>query len=307
MPRSPTGYALPPSLKCRLKELSRTDWRVPALIALTDHLLVIVLAVCGHAVWASFTSPLAVLVTAVIYVGQARCLRGLENLVHDGSHYNWVRSRRWLNDLLTNLLTAWPVFASVGQYRIGHLRHHVEFGRSADPDFVRYQQLDVNGLDRSSLPRFARGLGRRLAAYIRGWWQAVGTRPWVLLSGLSWHAAVLVTASSIFDPAEVAWTWLVFWVLPFLAVLPVLRFVAETGKHDYGQPTVFDATISNLGLIHRLVFHPHGDGHHLLHHLFAAVPQYRLPQLHRLLVQTDLGRYRESRTRTCVLQEPRQR
>jgi fatty acid desaturase len=304
MSRRSLGYALPPSLKGHMKEFTQTNWRIPVLLALTDHAFVVVLAICGYLAWTLLATPLALVSMVLIYTGQARALRGLENLVHDGSHYNWVRSRRWLNDVLTNLLTAWPVFASVSRYRIGHLQHHVRFGSLADPDFVRYQQLDVNGLDRSCLPRFALCLGSRLTVYVRGWWQAAGTHPGVILSGLGWHAAVLLTASNVFNPLEVAWTWLVFWAAPFFIVLPVLRFVAETGKHDYRQPTVFDATISNLGLIHRLIFHPHGDGHHLLHHLFAAVPQYRLPQLHQLLVQNDMGRYRESRTRTRVLQRP---
>lgn len=78
----------------------------------------------------------------------------------------------------------------------------------------------------------------RMTAYVRGWWQSVGTHPGVILCGIGWHAAVLTAASSAFAPGQAVWMWPVFWAVPFFTVLPVLRFVAETGKHDYGQPTV---------------------------------------------------------------------
>ena len=308
MSNSPMGYALPTSVKVRLKELSRTDWRVPVLIALLDHILIILLGVCGYAAWARLSIPTALLVTTVIYVVQARCFRGLENLVHDGSHYNWIRSRRSANDILTNVMAAWPVFVSVREYRASHMRHHNDFGGPTDPDSIRYWQLAVNGLDRGSLLSFVVGIGWRMRGYVSSWWRAAGTNPCVVLRGMGWHLAATSAASCAFPVRQVAWIWVAFWVLPFLTVLPFLRFVAETGKHDYNKSTVFDATISNIGIVHRLLFHPHGDGYHVLHHLFAAVPQYRLSRLHRLLVQADSERYgRDAHARTRVLQQPGQR
>lgn len=114
--RLPTGYVLPPSTKKQIKDLTRTNWLMPVLLALGDHALILALAIIGYLVWDALPWPLAAITTAMIYIAQARGLRGLENLVHDGSHFNWGRKPNWTNDFLTNLLAAWPVFSSVAVY-----------------------------------------------------------------------------------------------------------------------------------------------------------------------------------------------
>lgn len=185
------------------------------------------------------------------------------------------------------------------------MRHHNEFGSDADPDHVRYQQLSVSTLDRSRLMAFSFGLAARMGAYIAGWWVATGTNLRICVCGLAWHLGVVALVMCFFPTAAVLWTWFFFFVVPFLAVLPLVRFIAETGKHNYAESTVYTATISNIGPIHRLIFHPHGDGFHLLHHLYPSVPQFKLPWLHELLLASDQEQYgRTSLTRTHVLQTP---
>lgn len=302
--RLPTGYVPRPRDKRTIREMSRTNALIPVLLALGDHLAIVVLGICGFAAWTHLPSWLAVLVTGMVYVGQARSFRGLENLVHDGSHYNWARSRRNLNDRLTNLLAAWPVFSSVEEYRVGHLRHHTGFGGSRDPDYARYRELAVESLKRDRWTSFIAGVASRLGCYAAGWWLATGMKPHVLLRGLAWHLTAVCLASYVLPYERAVAGWLVFWAVPFALVLPVLRFVAEVAKHDYEQGTVFESTISNIGPLHRALIHPHGDGFHLLHHLYPAVPQYRLARLHRLLLREDPLGYGPARIRTRVLENP---
>ena len=85
-------------------------------------------------------------------------------------------------------------------------------------------------------------------------------------------------------PADVIWTWVFFFLIPFVGVLPFIRFVAETGKHNYTESTIYAATISNIGFIHRWSFHPHGDGFHVLHHLYPSVPQFKLASRNRFFL-----------------------
>ena len=48
-----------------------------------------------------------------------------------------------------------------------------------------------------------------------------------------------------------------------------------------GATSVAEATTSNIGLLDRLLIHPHGDGYHVAHHLWPRIPHHQLPAFHR--------------------------
>ena len=284
----PVGYVTPPSIKMRLKQYARPKFLVPISLAAGNLLSLGTLAVIDSLVCYALPTVLALPILVPAFVVQARALRGLENLTHDASHWNWSRRKR-LNDFLANLLAAWATFSTVGRYRVAHMRHHHEFGTEHDPDMRRYRQLDIAGLRRGRATAYIGGVVVRLGTYMAGWWQAIGTDPYALLSGCLWHTTFLLGLSIFVPPSALLIGWVLGFGIPFFVVLPPLRFIAEAGKHDYeGTDSVFDATISNLGWVHRWVLHPHGDGYHLLHHLHPCVPVYRLSSLHRdLMAEND--------------------
>ncbi|HET7774488.1 MAG TPA: fatty acid desaturase, partial [Burkholderiaceae bacterium] len=89
--------------------------------------------------------------------------------------------------------------------------------------------------------------------------------------------------------------YLLLWVLPLLTVLqPILRLraICELGAvTDLSSPLTAARTneLRGLsGLLARAVFFPLHVNYHLEHHLYPAVPHYRLPALHALLVQRGL-------------------
>ena len=92
-------------------------------------------------------------------------------------------------------------------------------------------------------------------------------------------------------------------IWPFIAPAP---FVGESGEHAYrGTTTVFEATVSSLGLAQRLMFHPHGDGYHTVHHMWPGVPHFRIGRLHRVLIERDPEFAARLRFRTRVLEDVR--
>lgn len=257
--------------------------------------------------YARLPLPLALLAHAAALVVIARCQRGLECLGHEASHYNWSRSRRRLNDLLGDLLAALPLGARIADYRESHLRHHGRFGTAEDPDRQRYLLLDLEALDRSSLPALARGIAARLLPYHASWWRAIGS-DWRTAAGtLAWHllAAAALTLALGLRAGLFLWAT---WLLAFAAVLPAVRLLGEADEHVYtGTRTVFDATVTNLGRWHRLLLHPHNDGYHTVHHLWPGVPHHQLARLHRALLRLDPDGYgRRLRQRRRVLQQPTQ-
>ncbi|RRS01226.1 fatty acid desaturase [Glycomyces terrestris] len=299
------GYSTPAALREDIKAAHRTrPWRTAAA-AVADQAAMI--AACAAAGWLLTVQPFAGLVAAVLAaVLTGRQLRALENLVHEGSHFNWSRKHRLLNDVLATALAALPTGARLAGYRESHLRHHGAFGTDEDPDRQRYRELDLEALDRSSAAAFALGLLRRLPAYQRTWWRdSLQTAPALALVPVAWGlAAAAAPAWAAAGPRAAAASAAV-WLAGYALALPVLRFIAEASEHVYtGSDTVFDATVSNLGTLQRALIHPHNDGYHTVHHLWPGVPHHRLAWLHRRLMAADPEYATRLRRRSGVLATP---
>ena len=85
--------------------------------------------------------------------------------------------------------------------------------------------------------------------------------------------------------------YLVLWILPLVTVVQAilrLRAIAEHGATtDFSSPL----TAARTNLVPALLgwlFFPHNVNHHIEHHLYASVPQYNLPALHRELKERGL-------------------
>ena len=72
--------------------------------------------------------PVALLAVVLVGAGQHQ----LSGLAHEGSHYILFRNRL-LNDLASDLLCMFPLFASIYHYRLQHLAHH-QFVNDPDRD-----------------------------------------------------------------------------------------------------------------------------------------------------------------------------
>lgn len=282
------GYTLPSNLRPHIAEAHRTRlWRTTAT-ALADH------AVCLAAVLATAWSVTripwyAAMVALVLCAGVVgRQLRALECLVHEASHYNWSRRRRLLNDVLAMVLVSAPTGAPIGEYRTAHLLHHGRFGTSDDPDRVRYVELGVEELRRARLGTFARDLVRRLPRYQIGWLRSLRTSPFGVVVPLCWPLLTVGPAVYLALDGPGAVVAVGAWLAGYLLALPVIRLVAESEEHVYsGATTVFDATFTNIGRWQAVMFHPHNDGYHTVHHLWPGIPHHALRRVHDLLVRED--------------------
>lgn len=306
------GYRNPPHLRDFIASAHGTKVATSTATALIDQISVVGILIATSAIATAagtnlFGFAVTFLAFSVAVAIVARQLRGLENLVHEASHYNWSRKRRRLNDFLGCALAAIPVGAKLSDYRESHLRHHGRFGTAYDPDRIRYIELDIEDIGRSSLLQFSMGTLRRFHTYQLGWLRSVHGSSAASLAPVAWFmVCVFIPSWWWFGPgAGVVAT--AEWLVALLVALPLLRFVAEGSEHVYtGTDTVFDATVTNLGLLQRLVFHPHNDGYHTVHHLWPGIPHHRLRRVHRHLLQHDPSGYaHQLRHRTRVLQDSR--
>lgn len=304
------GYRTNERTKAVVKEASKSDVLMSLLTLAGDHLAMVVIAVLGCWIWMTLPSYASMPLIAIGMILVTRFQRGLECMVHEGSHYNFVRGKgkpgKVLNDAITNLLSAFPTFVTVGSFRASHWLHHEHFGDEDDPDLIRYNRLRIECMDRANRGDFIAGMIARLLPYVAGWWMALGFSPLTIAAGLAWHGLVwILPLGIIFGVGAALAIWSVFWFIPFVFVLPWTRFLAESGKHQYlKNGTVFTATVSNIGPIHTWFLHPHGDGFHLLHHLFPCIPHHQMANAHTLLVAYDDDYRARHKHRTVIFQNP---
>src|SRR5262249_138347 len=85
--------------------------------------------------------------------------------------------------------------------------------------------------------------------------------------------------------------YLILWILPLVTVVQAILRLRASAEH--GATTDFSSplTAARTNLVPRwlgwLMF-PHNVNYHIEHHLYASVPQYNLPVLHRALAERGL-------------------
>jgi fatty acid desaturase len=246
---SPAKSLSDPALKVALQDLRRTDnitnwW----YIATTYLYLVLVL---GGAVWFFenreslelpwvLNVPVALVAIVLVGAGQHR----LSGLSHEGSHYILFRNR-YLNDLASDLLTMFPMFASIYHYRLQHLAHH-QFVNDPDRD-PDVSQLKTSGhwlgfplVRRDVLRAFVRQLSPfRLIRFmrIRAQYNATGTdkNPYMFKGqkpskgavrvGVIYLLSLAVTLTTLFYTTEEELWWLMPAVAGAMWLLVALVFL----------------------------------------------------------------------------------
>ena len=281
---------LPPD---ELAALTRLDaLRSTLAIAQTLGLLALVI---GFAVlhWSGWIA-----LPAVLLIGPLQ--HGLFVLAHDAAHYRLYETR-WLNDAVGRFVGS-IAGVSMCTYRVIHRLHHNHLYGPQDPDIALH----------GGYPRGTWYLVRKLAKDLSGQtaWKTysyffgapalnattnVAQRPLDDTSEALRRAARRdrwgVLAFQILAPliafaTGYGWQYLVLWVLPLVTVLQAilrLRAICEHGAvADLASP--LSAARTNIaGPMLRFLLFPHHVNYHIEHHLYPAVPHYRLPALHRAL------------------------
>lgn len=281
----------------RIREATLTVASIPVMAALTVASILSLFTLNVALPVQVGASILAYLLACVVI---ARQLRGLEIMVHDASHLTWVRSKPKLNHFLADLFVGAPVLSSVKEYWKSHRIHHGQYGSHKDPCLQRFTDMGVNDIDLSTHWKIARAVVAWLPSYNAAYYREIGSQSayqWSLF--IAWHFCVLVaplatllTLGMGFElqvgMALALFGWVIFWVLPAMVFLPVIRSIAETEEHDYeAGDTEFETTFTNDGWLHRLLIHPKNDAYHVIHHLFPNIPEAEHHWVHALLMEHD--------------------
>jgi fatty acid desaturase len=270
----------------------RSAWRASA--AILGDVAVIALA-AGVALTYWFSLPITIVCVLVIGTRQ----HALFVIAHDAAHY-LLYERRELNDLVGRAC-ATVQGLSMCTYRVIHRLHHNNLYGPLDPDTALH-----GGYPRGKaylVKKLMKDLGGLTAwktyAYFLGGAPALNTATNVALRPLDDTSEKLrleakrdrnvVIGFHLALLAGFAWSgylveYLVLWVLPLVTVVQAilrLRAIAEHGATtDFSSPLTAARTNIGPAWLEWLIF-PHHVNYHIEHHLYASVPHYNLPALHR--------------------------
>jgi fatty acid desaturase len=291
--------ALPREVVVRLAQ--RSAWR--ATLAVVEDFAVIAVALA--AALAYWPNPLVVLL-AILVIGTRQ--HALFVIAHDAAHYLLFPNRK-VNDAVGRFC-ATVQGLSMCTYRVIHRLHHNNLYGELDPDTALH----------GGYPRGRRYLVKKLLkdltgltawktyAYFLGGAPALNTATNVAMRPLDDTSAKLRAEAKhdrnvvvIFHIALIglfAYTghlleYLVLWIVPLVTVVQAilrLRAIAEHGAtSDFSSPLTAARTNVGPGWLRWLIF-PHNVNYHIEHHLYASVPQYHLPELHREMARRGMLR-----------------
>ncbi|KAF9444034.1 hypothetical protein P691DRAFT_807990 [Macrolepiota fuliginosa MF-IS2] len=214
-------------------------------------------------------------------------LRAFENLVHEASHNNLFTLAR-MHDKL-EFLFAFPVFRVLKIYRTQHIEHHKYIGDPAlDADvarFIHYGLVSDRPLDSRRFWWLVYGLpftGWLQYEYIVTTFAEFWMTPTSYPSKLLYWSAILAIVQH-----QNAWKGFgLYFVVPWMVILPVTRWWAEMSEHlGLNMTDHFGNSRTNDGFWQQWWIHPLNDGLHATHHLNSQVPFHRLRGAHEELMQ----------------------
>ena len=273
----------------------RSDWIGAALLL---HGWGIVFGAVALFVW--YPSMITGLL-AVMLIGSRQL--GFAILMHEAAHRALFRTG-WLSEWAGQWLCARPIMAEMTSYRTYHLEHHKYTQTEKDPDLPLSAKFPTT---RDSLERkFTRDLtgqtGYKLRmAQIRralqlgfdddaiaGAKMAQTFQSEDLKPALLCNAVLFAAMWAIGD----WWYWFAFWLLPLMTWYQFVVRVRNIAEHavlrDPADP-LSNARTTYADPITALFFAPYWVNYHLEHHLLMHVPCWRLPRLHRMLLEKGLG------------------
>lgn len=219
---------------------------------------------------------------------------GLSILMHEGSH-GMLFKNRTLNERLTQWLCAWPMILNIHAYRVRHMAHHRFTRTEKDPENYLYTPFPVT---RASMTRkFLRDLTgivflRTTYGIFRFIWGKPEGRSTRLIGFYGGPLLVNLLLAGACASAGRIDLYFLMWLLPMATTYQLflrVRNIAEHATVDDLQDPLKNSRTTLIGPIARTIFAPYWVNYHIEHHMLPYVPCYRLPEVHRLMLQRGFG------------------
>jgi fatty acid desaturase len=255
-----------------LRALSQTsNWRGGLMLG--GNLVMLALALTLSAVEPLF-APLSILLIA----GQQLAFA---IVMHDCAHKALFRTP-WLNEFAGKWIGGAAIDAPFLAYRAYHFEHHKHAGTDQDPDqgLVKNYPVSPDSLRR----KFIRDLtGQTGIKEIIGSWRAP------TLAAKAPFLAFHIVLAGLLALTGALWTYALWWIARIF-IFPAIMRMRNIGEHGVAMDRYDIEPRRNTHTTKArwwevLTVAPNNVNYHLEHHMFASVPPYHLPKLHKLLAE----------------------
>ena len=285
-----------------LREFSAID-PLRSTVAIAAEWVGIILAVV---LYQRFLHPIF-LPLVIMWIGARQ--HALAILMHEGTHYLLYKNRR-LNEVVSELFLAWPVFITNQTYRLGHFPHHRHVNTERDPDLMRKQRWASEWEFPKSwgalvvlLAKDVLGLKtQQLISDFDDMWDKKATQTKSKEGVNFYFVARILYYALVFSAVTYFRVWpmfLLLWVVPILTWLKMAMRIRSIAEHFAIENDVYTPTRTTIPtLFERYFVAPRNINYHIEHHLYPSVPFFRLPQLHALLMRDPAYRSKAHVTST---------
>jgi fatty acid desaturase len=231
----------------------------------------------------------------------------LYSLLHDGIHYLLFPNKQ-VNDWICKRFLSWPLFISFSRIRKFHLAHHQYLKTPDDPEAVHLQYkefqfpLSATGVAFTFLKditgiNFVFYKSSKILRSLSSGFTRQGNAKEKLSGALAqfdWDMAIFyVVLVAYLIYWHLVWPFVLYWIIPYITIYQVLNRIRLSTEHFHlPEEKLFQTRTVKLNLFERFVFSPHNLGYHTEHHLYPSVPFYRLPALHKKLM--NAASYRDN-------------
>lgn len=221
------------------------------------------------------------MIFSVLLIGTR--IHALGILMHEASHFNLFSNPKW-NDRVAKLFITGPVFISLDSYRKTHQLHHQYSLTTKDPTHTRKANIAIYDFPKKKSLYFILDLLKILCGY--GVYLALSdllrNRSTAPTKGKSFLGDLKICGIIVFIFILYKFnylnTYLIFWVLPTLTVLPLLNYWRTISEHSSLYTPEPTRTVIYSSFLKWLIT-PYNINYHLEHHLFPKKTWYNLAKL----------------------------
>ena len=225
-------------------------------------------------------------------------------LVHESDH-GTLFSHPPLNRFFGNVCAYLLGYTRSG-HRQAHMDHHLYLNTDRDPDLIFSQPSApgreiVRGLVQdlfflSALKRFLQYFQSDRKTYSVSPWRTLTPAYFGRLAAAFMPVAVTQLALlALYTVTAGPLAYFLLHILPIMTLYPVqirIRSIAEhgfeAGYHPDGARETWVTRTSRLNPLEKWIIAPFGQYLHYEHHVFPSIPNYNLPQVHRLLLAAGI-------------------
>ena len=244
----------------------------------------------GISLFYLFPNFLTFLISTVI-IGSRQF--ALAVLAHDGAHHLLFKNAN-INDFVSQLFCAYPVFQDNRVYTPYHLKHHRFTETENDPDISLSAPFPIT--KKSFARKVIRDLSgitgyKRYSSVVKGILKTEASSSMTKITKI-WDKShgFLITNSVIFLLISYFSHWSLFfmlWWFPAFTYYSLIIRIRNIAEHCVTPGnTEFDNTrTTRASYLIRFLLAPHRVNFHLEHHLFMVCPWYNLPKAHSMMIE----------------------